>query len=107
MQFGLLSTHCRLHGSKSYRVPWLFDDESLEVCRRFTRLKLRLMPYLYRMAVKSHETGIPSMRAMVMEFDRDPAARYLDMQYMLGDSLLVAPVFREDNEVEYYLPEGR
>lgn len=107
MQFGLLSTHSRLHGSKSYRVPWLFDDEAVEVCRRFTRLKLRLMPYLYRMAVKSHETGIPSMRAMVMEFDRDPAARCLDMQYMLGDSLLVAPVFREDNEVEYYLPEGR
>ena len=102
-----MSTHSRLHGSKSYRVPWLFDDEALEVCRRFTRLKLRLMPYLYRMAVKSHETGIPSMRAMVMEFDRDPAARYLDMQYMLGDSLLVAPVFREDNEVEYSLPEGR
>ncbi len=41
-----------------------------------------------------------------MEFDRDPAVRYLDMQYMLGESLLVAPVFREDGEVEYYLPEG-
>lgn len=106
LQFGLLSTHSRLHGSKSYRVPWLFDEEAVEVCRRFTKLKLQLMPYLYGMAVKSHESGIPSMRAMALEFDRDPAARYLDMQYMLGDSLLVAPVFREDKEVEYYLPEG-
>jgi alpha-D-xyloside xylohydrolase len=106
MQFGLLSTHSRLHGSKSYRVPWLFDDEAVEVCRRFTRLKLRLMPYLYHIAIESHETGIPSIRPMVMEFDRDPAAKYLDMQYMLGDRLLVAPVFREDGEVEYYLPDG-
>lgn len=29
------------------------------------------------------------------------------MQYMLGDSLLAAPIFREDGEVEYYLPAGK
>lgn len=106
LQFGLLSTHSRLHGSKSYRVPWLFDEEAVEVCRRFTKLKIRLMPYIYQMAVKSYKTGIPSMRAMVMEFEKDPAVKYLDMQYMLGDSLLVAPVFSEDGRVEYYLPKG-
>lgn len=69
LQFGLLSTHSRLHGSKSYRVPWLFDEEAVDVCRKFTKLKLRLLPYLYSMAVKSHKTGIPSMRAMIMEFN--------------------------------------
>lgn len=106
LQFGLLSTHSRLHGSKSYRVPWLFDEEAVDVCRMFTKLKARLMPYMYRTAVISHETGIPTMRAMIMEFDNDPAVRYLDMQYMLGDSILVAPVFSEDGSVEYYLPEG-
>ena len=106
LQFGLLSTHSRLHGSKSYRVPWLFDDEAVEVCRRFTKLKLKLMPYIYQMAVLSHQSGIPSMRAMVMEFENDPAVKYLDMQYMLGDSILVAPVFSSDGSVEYYLPKG-
>ncbi|PIM65769.1 alpha-xylosidase, partial [Streptomyces sp. JV178] len=44
--FGLLSSHSRLHGSSSYRVPWLFDDESVDVLRMFTHLKLGLMPYL-------------------------------------------------------------
>lgn len=106
LQFGLLSTHSRLHGSKSYRVPWLYDEEAVEVCRRFTKLKIKLMPYIFQNAVNSHQTGIPSMRAMVMEFDKDPAVKYLDMQYMLGDSLLVAPVFSEDGKVEYYLPKG-
>lgn len=106
LQFGLLSTHSRLHGSESYRVPWLFDEEAVDVCRSFTRLKARLMPYIYRMAVLSHETGIPSMRPMILEFDRDPAVKYLDMQYMLGDSLLVAPIFSPDGRVEYYLPKG-
>lgn len=107
VQFGLLSTHSRLHGSKSYRVPWLFDEESSEVLKQFTNLKCRLMPYLYGMAVKARDTGIPVMRPMVLSFGKDPAARYLDMQYMLGDALLVAPIFQDDGEVDYYLPEGK
>lgn len=104
--FGLLSTHSRLHGSGSYRAPWLFDEEAVEVVRRFTRLKYSLMPYLYEKAVQAHEEGIPVMRPMVLEFQQDPAVRYLDMQYMLGDALLAAPVFFEDGHADYYLPEG-
>ena len=92
LQFGLLSTHSRLHGSKSYRVPWLFDDEAVDVCRKFTKLKLRLMPYLYSMAVKSHKTGIPSMRAMIMEFNDDPATKYLVCIYVWVDRFMVAPI---------------
>lgn len=104
--FGMLSTHSRLHGSKSYRVPWLFDEESVDVLRYFTKLKARLMPYLYTAAKTAHETGVPMMRAMMLEFD-DPACEYLDRQYMLGDSLLVAPVLDKRGEVRYYLPDGR
>lgn len=104
--FGLLSSHSRLHGSRSYRVPWLFDEEAVDVLRFFTHLKCRLMPYLYQKAVEAHETGVPVMRPMFLEFPSDPACEYLDRQYMLGESLLVAPVFREDGVVDYYLPEG-
>ena len=106
LAFGLLSSHSRLHGSNSYRVPWLFGDEAVEVCRHFTRLKCRLMPYLYAKAVEAHETGVPMMRAMLLEFD-DPGSEDCDRQYMLGDSVLVAPVLREDGVVDYYLPKGK
>jgi alpha-D-xyloside xylohydrolase len=105
--FGLLSSHSRLHGSGSYRVPWLFDEESVDVLRFFTKLKCRLMPYLYGAAVQSHRTGTPVMRAMMLEFPDDPGCEYLDRQFMLGDSLLVAPVFSGDGAVTYYLPAGR
>ncbi len=104
--FGLLSSHSRLHGSTSYRVPWLFDQESVEVLARFTRLKCRLMPYLYAKADEASRIGVPVMRAMILEFPEDPACAYLDRQYMLGDSILVAPVFSEDGIVDYYLPAG-
>ena len=105
--FGLLSTHSRLHGASSYRVPWLFGEEAVDVLRFFARLKCRLMPYLYAAAVHAHETGVPVMRAMVMAFPDDPACEELDRQYMLGDSLLVAPIFREDGVCDYYLPHGQ
>jgi len=106
-QFGLLSSHSRLHGSSSYRVPWLFDEEACDVLRKFVKLKCRLMPYLYRQAVAAHENGIPVMRPIFMEFPGDRACEALDRQYMLGDSLLVAPVFKETGDVEYYLPDGK
>jgi len=106
-QFGLLSSHSRLHGSSSYRVPWLFDEEACDVLRKFVKLKCRLMPYIYQKAIEAHETGAPVMRPMFMEFPDDPGCDTLDRQYMLGDSLLVSPVFREDGMVDYYLPAGK
>lgn len=104
--FGLLSTHSRLHGHDSYRVPWMFDEEACDVLGFFTRLKCSLMPYLFSQAVQVHEQGIPMMRAMMLEFPEDPNCAYQDRQYMLGDSLLAAPVFREDGIANYYVPEG-
>ena len=104
--FGLLSSHSRLHGSNSYRIPWLFDEEAVDVLRFFTRLKCRLMPYLYATACQAAQRGLPMMRAMMLEFEKDPACEYLDRQYMLGDSLLVAPIFNEEGYVAFYLPQG-
>ena len=105
--FGLLSSHSRLHGSSSYRVPWLYDDEAVDVLRAFTKLKCRLMPYLFGAALEAHQKGVPVMRSMHLEFPTDPGCDTLDRQYMLGDSLLVAPVFTHDGWVDYYLPAGR
>ncbi len=117
--FGLLSSHSRLHGSDSYRVPWVFDEaqaeagdrpadgqSAVEVTRRFTRLKHRLMPYLFAAGVQASRTGTPVLRPMLLEFPDDPAVAHLDRQYLLGPDLLVAPVFTADGSVQLYLPEG-
>lgn len=104
--FGLLSSHSRLHGSTSYRVPWLIDEESVDVLRHFTNLKCRLMPYIFSKALQSVEEGLPVMRPMMFEYPLDRGCDYLERQYMLGDKLLVAPVMQESGIVEYYLPQG-
>jgi alpha-D-xyloside xylohydrolase len=110
--FGLLSSHSRFHGSDSYRVPWLFDDDedaegsAVRVTRRFAKLKNRLAPYLIEAGREAAASGLPVMRPMVLAFPDDPTSAYLDRQYLLGPDLLVAPVFTESGEVELYLPAG-
>ncbi|SEJ11018.1 alpha-xylosidase [Demequina mangrovi] len=105
--FGLLSSHSRLHGSSSVRVPWAFDEEAVEVLRDFTRLKLSLLPTLATVAEDTVARGVPMMRHPVLEFPDDPGVLHLDRQYMLGPDLMIAPVLRADGRVDYYLPEGR
>jgi alpha-D-xyloside xylohydrolase len=87
-------------------VPWIFDQEAVDVTRIFTKLKLTLMPYLYAVGLEASATGTPVMRPMQLEFPDDPAVGHLDRQYMLGADLLVAPVFTASGDVEFYLPAG-
>ena len=105
--FGLLSSHSRLHGSGSYRVPWNYGETAVETLRAFAKLKAKLMPYIYSLALEAHETGLPLMRSMVMQYPDDRNCTYLDKQYMLGDKLLVAPIFNDESVGHVYLPEGK
>lgn len=104
--FGLLSSHSRLHGSSSYRVPWAYDDEAVDVLRFFTKFKAKIMPYLYKTSIDASVTGVPTMRSMVLEFTDDRNVGYINTQYMLGDNLLVAPIFNDQSMGEFYLPKG-
>ena len=108
--FGLLSTHSRLHGSTSYRVPWVYDEdgdtEACDVLRHYTVLKGRLMPYLWAQANKTHTEGVPMMRSMIIAFSDDTACKYLDQQYMLGDNLCIVPIMNEEGIAEFYVPNN-
>lgn len=106
-QFGLLSSHSRYHGNSEYKVPWLYGDEAVEVTKKFTKLKLELMPYLFKNAVIASEEGIPMMRPLIMDYDDDPIVKFVDTQYMLGENILVAPIFNPEGRANYYLPKGK
>ncbi|KAJ9653974.1 31 glycoside hydrolase [Neophaeococcomyces mojaviensis] len=119
VQFGLLSSHSRLHGSSSFRVPWIYEDypelggkkeaeECSKVLKDMTNLKISLTPYLLTQAVQAHETGISILRPLFVNFgEYDHNVWNIDTQYMLGDDLLVAPVFSEDGEVTFYVPKTK
>lgn len=107
LAYGLFSSHSRLHGSDSYRVPWVYGEEAAAVLSKYMDFKHRLMPYIYAQAINAHLVGHPIQRAMLVDFIEDRTTHSLDQQYMLGPNLLFAPVFGDEKfETEYYLPAG-
>lgn len=105
-QFGLFVSHARCHGTTP-REPWLYGDRALVVFRTLVNLRYRLIPYLYSCAHEAAKTGLPILRPMVLEFPGDPETHAIDTQYMLGPSLLVAPVLEEGaTKKRVYFPAG-
>ncbi|MEZ4993913.1 MAG: glycoside hydrolase family 31 protein [Saprospiraceae bacterium] len=105
--------------------PWTFPEVEAEV-RAVAQLRMRLLPYLYTAFARYHAEGIPPFRAMQL-FGRDeyrsskekgqfnstdnPYAAYatkeIRYQYMMGDAILVAPMFAEETSREVVLPPGK
>ena len=92
------------------KQPYVYGEPYTSVNRKYLQLKLRLTPYMYTLCHEASETGVPAVRALVLEYPGDPVTRGTATQYefMLGKSLLVAPVFRDEEKRDsIYLPEGR
>ena len=104
-QFGLLSSNSRCHGTTP-REPWEFGEDALDVFREYARLRYRLIPYLYTYAEVAAQTGLPVVRPLVLEYQDDPSVHRLDTQFLLGEDLLIAPVFTDSGTRSVYLPEG-
>ena len=105
VQMGLMSPLSRSHGQSTPREPWRFSEEAQEAFLAINKLRYRMLPYLYSTAYETHLYGLPMMRAMILEFENDRNVRNISRQYMLGESLLVAPIF-DQKETAIYLPNG-
>jgi len=105
-QFGLLSPFSRAHGVTT-RLPWDYGDEALRIFRDYVHLRYKLLPYIFTYAMIAAETSIPILRPMVLEFPDDPSTYNLDLQYMLGEELLVAPIYNSAGHRPVYIPEGK
>lgn len=104
-QFGLLSSHSRMHGD-SPREPWFYGDEAARIVQRYVELRYSLFPYLYSAAHEASRAGLPVIRALPLAFPDDPNTYDKDLQYMLGPALLVAPIYDESDARQVYLPAG-
>jgi alpha-D-xyloside xylohydrolase len=105
-QWGLLCSHSRGHGTEA-REPWSQGDEALRIFRKYDELRYQLIPYLYSLAHEASATGLPVLRPLPLEFQEDENVHNAHLQYLLGPSLLVAPIFEPGaTERRVYLPEG-
>jgi alpha-glucosidase len=92
------------------KQPWLFGEPFTSINRKYLQLKQRLTPYMYTLCSEANKTGVPAVRALVLEYPDDPvtwgdAVKY---EYLLGKDILVAPVFKpEAKRDSIYLPAGQ
>jgi alpha-D-xyloside xylohydrolase len=80
--------------------------EVQDMCRKVFQHRMRFIPYLYSSFAKYYFEGIPPFRALVMDYPLDENTYNIDDQYMMGDSILVAPVVEGESSREVYLPQG-
>jgi alpha-D-xyloside xylohydrolase len=105
MQMAIFQSHVRFNGLPP-RAPWAFGDVAVATYRKYAKLRYRLMPYIYSHAYNATKTGLPMIRAMVLDFQDDPSTYNIQDQYMFGDAFLVAPVYKPVSKRTVYLPAG-
>ncbi len=108
LQFGVFNPISRAHHEGNNAVePWLFGKEAERIAKEAIELKYRLFPYLYTYGREAYDTGVPLMRAMILEYPDDPESVRAESQFMIGKELLVAPVVeRGATSRKVYLPAG-
>lgn len=109
LEAGVFYPYCRTHTEKGSRnqEPWSFGNRMEEINRRAVELRYRLMPYLYDAFHEAAESGLPVMRALLLDYPDDPQAVGQNYEFLFGDDLLVAPVVKSDErEWDVYLPRG-
>lgn len=110
IELGSFSPFCRNHSAAGTRVqePWTFDEETMEIYRKYLGFRYELLPYFYDLFREQELTGIPVMRPLVLQYENDAETHNMNGEFMVGDSLLIAPVVEQGaTQKMVYLPEGK
>ena len=107
MEAGVFFPVMRTHSTVDVKphFPWLYGPDALNAIRKALDLRYQLIPYYYSLAHETHKTGVPLMRPLVMEFPNDPAVANLSDEWLMGSSLLAAPILTPDGKRTVYLPD--
>jgi alpha-D-xyloside xylohydrolase len=106
-EYGAFQPNFRAHGSRPENEVWSYGKQAEPILEKYLRLRYTLMPYIYSLGHRTHETGAPFMRGLFMDFGDDPKVANIGDEYMFGPALLVAPVVEQGRTSrEVYLPAG-
>lgn len=101
----LMRNHCAIGCDR--QEPWVFGEEITDIYRKYVKLRYRLLPYLYDQFFTGEKTGLPLMRPLVLHYEKDGNTRNCNDEFLVGESLLVAPVVEQGaSRRMVYLPEG-
>ncbi|SHM66674.1 glycoside hydrolase family 31 protein [Flavobacterium xinjiangense] len=110
IQLGVFHPFCRTHSSGDHgnQEPWAFDEEVIDITRKFVNLRYQLLPYLYTMFWQYIEEGIPMLKPLVYYDQEDIQTHYRNDEFVFGNQILVCPIL-EPNALgrRMYIPRGQ
>jgi alpha-glucosidase len=109
MEAGVFFPVMRSHSAidRTPRFPWLYGPDAENAIRAALDLRYRLIPFYNSLAHENHRTGMPLMRALVLEFPDDAKVFNLSDEWLMGPGLLAAPLLQEGGKRTVYLPADR
>jgi alpha-D-xyloside xylohydrolase len=106
-EYGAFQPNFRAHGSRPQNEVWSYGKQAEPILEKYLKLRYTLMPYIYSLGYRTHQTGAPFMRGLFMDFGGDPKVSDIGDEYMFGPALLVAPVVEQGMTTrQVYLPAG-
>lgn len=109
VQFGMFSPIAMVFGMDhpGYKEPWNYGEDGLRNFKKYDSLRYRLLPYIYTHAFESYQTGMPIMRALVLDYQDDENVYNIGDQYLFGKDMMICPVTTKGAQTRtVYLPEG-
>lgn len=109
VQIGCFSPIFRNHCAKwgRYQEPWMFDEKTREINKKYIELRYQLLPYIYDLFHEEEKTGMPIMRPLVLHYEKDEKVWNMNDEFLVGEQMLVAPVIEPGQTARLvYLPEG-
>ncbi|MBU9711462.1 glycoside hydrolase family 31 protein [Evansella tamaricis] len=109
-QFGTFTPYFRNHSAidTARQEPWEFGEEIEQIVKSYIQLRYVWLPELYRWFKEAHDTGVPVMRPLVLEYPEDKNTFNLSDQFMIGENVIIAPIMTPETEHRVvYLPKGQ
>lgn len=109
VQFGMFSPIAMVFGMDhpGYKEPWNYGPDALRNFKKYDSLRYQLLPYIYSHAYEMYKTGMPLMRALVLNYQDDRNVYDIGDQYLFGGSMMVCPVVTKSAQTRtVYLPDG-
>jgi alpha-glucosidase (family GH31 glycosyl hydrolase) len=94
-------------GVSNFAGSRTYDAETVQLYRDAIDLHARLAPYILDQVDRATDSGEPIMKPIFFDFPADDASYAIDDEWLLGDSLLVAPVLTEGDSRDVHLPPGQ
>lgn len=109
IQIGCFSPLCRNHSALGTRnqEPWQFGEKVLNIYRKYVKLRYAFIPYYYDLFFEGEQTGLPIMRPLVLEYEKDKNVKNCNDEFLIGENILVSPIIEQGaTHKTVYLPEG-